>query len=429
MWDEAADPFTAAVKITSPTAWLTVRRVMRRSPVTLENGAVVTVGASGDKPAEGEQTEAPGEQFEVPGPDGLTPEEGYLSPEQVQELASQQHAAQMRELLVQSGIALGVMAVVSMMLGWIVAGLVLRPLRTITATARGISATNLHQRLALEGPDDELKELGDTFDGLLERLEASFRAQRQFVANASHELRTPLARQRTLAQVALADPDASVESLRAAHERVLASGTQQERLIEALLTLARGQTGLERREPFDLAVVTGQVLQARSDADHRAVEVHEELAPAPVLGDPRLLERLVANLVDNAIRYNVPHGKIHVTTQTRSGHAVVSVTNTGPVVPATAVERLFQLFQRLGADRTSRGDGVGLGLSIVQAIADAHGATVTAHPQPGGGIEVEVSFPAIADGVAGAHAASDRARPVFDAADRSRPRRRSRAST
>jgi len=322
------------------------------------------------------------------------------------------------------------MAVVSAVLGWIVAGRVLRPLRTITATARDISVTDLHERLVLDGPNDELKELGDTFDGLLERLEASFRAQRQFVANASHELRTPLARQRTLAQVALADPDASIESLRMAHERVLTAGAQQERLIEALLTLARGQTGLERREPFDLATVTGQVLQTRSDADHQSVEVHEELAPAPVLGDARLVERLVANLVDNAIRYNVPHGSVHVTTQTRSGQAVVSVANTGPVVPPTAVERLFQPFQRLGADRTSRGDGIGLGLSIVQAIADAHGATVTARPQPEGGLDIEVSFPGMGDGVMGTYAPRERGRSALTGtANRPRPARRSRAST
>jgi signal transduction histidine kinase len=169
-------------------------------------------------------------------------------------------------LLVQSGIALAAMALVSVALGSVVAGRVLRPLRTITTAARDISATNLQERLALDGPDDELKELGDTFDALLERLEASFESQRRFVANASHELRTPLARQRTLAQVAIGDPGATVASLRSAHERVLASGAQQERLIEALLTLSRGEAGLDRREPVDLATATEQHLQPFDDS-------------------------------------------------------------------------------------------------------------------------------------------------------------------
>lgn len=182
---------------------------------------------------------------------------GGLTPEQQQAPSAQQaesnnwHAAEMRALLVQSGIALAIMAAGSIGLGWVIAGRALRPVRTITATARRISATSLNERLALNGPDDEFKELGDTLDGLLARMEASFRAQRQFVANASHELRTPLARQQLASQLALADPDASIESLRMAHERVLASGAQQEQLIEALLTPASGQAGLDRHEPFD----------------------------------------------------------------------------------------------------------------------------------------------------------------------------------
>ena len=187
------------------------------------------------------------------GSGGLTPNQLQAQARKLEAQAAHQHAAELHQLLIQSGLALTGMAVLSIGLGWLVAGRVLRPLRTITAAAREISATNLHERLALGGPDDELKELGNTFDGLLARLEASFSAQRQFVANASHELRTPLARQRILSQVALADPDATAETLRAAHERVLAAGAQQEQLIEALLTLARGQAGLGTREPFDLA--------------------------------------------------------------------------------------------------------------------------------------------------------------------------------
>ena len=195
--------------------------------------------------------------------------------------ALQDHAAVLRELLTRSELALALTVVLSIVLGWFIAGRVLRPLRTITAAARRISAASLAERLALSGPDDELKELGDTFDGLLGRLESSFRSQRQFIANASDELRTPLARQRVISQVALADPGATIDSLRAAHERALACGAEQEQLIEALLTLARGQAGLDTPEPFDLATVTRQALTARQpEAAYRKLTLHAELGPA-----------------------------------------------------------------------------------------------------------------------------------------------------
>src|SRR5215472_12802047 len=252
-----------------------------------------------------------------------------------QRCLSQQRALELRQLLTESGVALAIMTVVSVGLGWLVAGRVLRKLRTITATARSISASSLHARLALVGPDDELRELGDTFDALLARLEAAFDAQRQFVANASHELRTPLARQRTLIEVALADPEPSVAALREVCTRVLATGEQQERLIEALLTLARSQRGLDRREPIDLAAIAGEVLEARRpEAELRGLTVDAALQPAPLLGDARLAERLVANLVDNALRHNVAHGTIGVATGARAGHAVLSVRHTGPAAPA-----------------------------------------------------------------------------------------------
>ncbi|MGH3258917.1 MAG: histidine kinase dimerization/phospho-acceptor domain-containing protein, partial [Streptosporangiaceae bacterium] len=218
--------------------------------------------------------------------------------QQARAMALQDNAAVLHELLTRSEIALAVTAALSVALGWFIAGRALRPLRTITAAARGISAASLGERLALGGPRDELRELGDTSDGLLARLEASFTAQRQFIANASHELRTPLARQRVISQVALADPGATIETLRAAHERVLASGAQQEQLIEALLTLARGQAGLDRQEPFDLAALTRQVLAARgSEAEDRNLTLHADLGQARAAGSPRLAERLAANLV------------------------------------------------------------------------------------------------------------------------------------
>ncbi|MFE6838751.1 sensor histidine kinase [Streptomyces sp. NPDC057705] len=314
--------------------------------------------------------------------------------DQAQEAMAGKIADLMHQLLVQSGIALALMLVVSIVLGWIVAGRMLRPLRTITATAQEISATSLHQRLALEGPCDELRELGDTFDGLLSRLETSFEAHRQFVANASHELRTPLARQRALGQVALSDPEATVESLREAHERILATGAQQERLIEALLTLARSNAGIEVRRPFDLTEIAREVVDARAaEADLRTVKIHTSLAAAVALGHRPLAERLVVNLVDNALRHNTPHGEVRVTTGTVDGHAVLTVANTGPPVPPEAVDRLFQPFQRLGVTRAARTEGLGLGLSIVQAIAHAHDAGLTTSTRPGGGLTVTVTFP------------------------------------
>jgi signal transduction histidine kinase len=324
----------------------------------------------------------------------FTPAQLQAQAEQLRAQAIHQHAAELHQFLVQSAIALGIMAVASIALGWIVAGRALRPLRTITAAAREISATNLHERLALTGPEDELKELGDTFDALLARLDASFQSQQQFIANASHELRTPLARQRTLIQVALADPDASEQSLRTTHERVLVAGAQQERLIDTLLTLARGQAGLDTRDPIDLARITEQVVTSRRHhGDCRGLALHATLEPAVTAGSSRLTERLIANLVDNALRHNTPDGSVDIVTGTRNGLAMIAVSNTGPVIPHDAVDQLFEPFKRLGTDRTSHEEGLGLGLSIVQAIADAHQASVHAHALPAGGLCVEVTFP------------------------------------
>jgi signal transduction histidine kinase len=312
----------------------------------------------------------------------------------IQRVSDLVHQTDLAHLFVVSWIALAIMALVSVGLGWVVASRVLRPLQTMAAATRCISEHNLDERLALPGPRDEITVLADTIDGLLSRLEQAFTAQRQFIANASHELRTPLARQRTLVQVALGDPAATVESLRAAHERALVAGEQVAQLIDALLVLARGQAGLERRESLDLAAVVGDVLLAReADVQRRALHIAATLDPGPTAGDRRLVERLVANLVDNAIRYNVEAGRVEVITRTAAGQAVLMVTNSGPVIPPTAVDRLFQPFHRLGAERTGHGDGLGLGLSIVRAIAGAHEATVRAQAPPGGGLTVEVCFP------------------------------------
>ncbi len=278
-----------------------------------------------------------------------------------------------------------------MWFAWQLAGLYLRPLRTLNAAARDISATNLHRRLGLQGPDDEITQLGSTLDDLFGRLESSFESQRRFVANASHELRTPLAGQRTLLQVALADPDASTQSLRAACEEALTLGERQARLVDGLLTLASSERGIERRELLDLAEIANRVLVPRQqEAARRGIEIRASLDPTPTIGDPVLIESMIANLLDNAIQHNIPNGSVDLTTGRVTAASRLSVRNSGPIVPTTEVERLFQPFQQLGHNRT--GSGHGLGLAIVQAIARAHQATITAHPPSSGGLDIEVRF-------------------------------------
>jgi signal transduction histidine kinase len=306
---------------------------------------------------------------------------------------TQQHSADVARLLAVSWLTLALTAAASALLGWFAAGRVLRPLRNMTATARTISAGNLHQRLALSGPDDEFKQLGDTFDDLLGRLEASFAAQRRFVANAAHELRTPLTLERAVLQVALADPRANEETLRATCEELLASGRSQERLLDALLTLATGERGLERRELVDLAQLARDAARgAQADAEPDGLELITDPAPAVVVGDPALLKRLVANLVGNAVSYNQPGGRVEISTTTDLNRAILTVANTGPAVPPDAVERLFEPFQQLDRERTGSDGHHGLGLSIVRAIAAAHDATVVARPGTDGGLIVTVSF-------------------------------------
>jgi signal transduction histidine kinase len=285
------------------------------------------------------------------------------------------------------------MALASILLGWFVAGRALRPLRTITTTTREISAHNLHRRLALGGPDDELKDLGDTIDALLARLEDSFQAQRAFVANASHELRTPLALTRAMLQFALADPKLTFDALKGTCADVLDAGAEQEQLIEALLTLARSQQDIEHRENFDLAALVEETIQThRQQAAEHELTIDATLRPASASGDPRLLRRLVGNLLENALRYNVPHGHIRVRLESSPGHATLTVANTGPQIPMDQIRRLTQPFQRLLPERTSDTDGHGLGLSIVAAITAAHDAKLDIQPNPEGGLLVAVTF-------------------------------------
>ena len=307
-------------------------------------------------------------------------------------------------LLTRSGIALVIVSVAAVGVGWLLAGRVLRPLSTITAAARRISASSLHERLGLTGPDDELKELGDTLDDLFARLEAAFEAQRRFTANASHELRTPLTRERALLQVTRADPASTVETWQTVSEELLASNAGQERLIEALLTLASSEGGLGEREPVDLAAITTAALAASApEASRLGLRVRTAIQPAAVDGDPFLVQRLAGNLIDNAVRHNVPGGDIAVgtgtiDTGTSGARAVLSVTSSGPVIPPAEVEGLFQPFQRLGPRSARRDNGHGLGLSIVRAIATAHGAAITPKARPDGGLAIQVVFPGCATG-------------------------------
>ncbi|MEV6849103.1 HAMP domain-containing sensor histidine kinase [Actinoplanes sp. NPDC051411] len=290
--------------------------------------------------------------------------------------------------------AFAVIAAFSLALGWLIAGRFVRPLRTIIGTARDISATNLHRRLGLHGDHDEFTQLGETLDALFARLEASFEAQRHFIANASHELRTPLSAGRALLQVAITDPAPTVETLQATCEELLELGERQERLIAALLTLANSQRGLQRPQPVDLADVAATVLLTRGpEAERRGIRLDATLAAAPVTGDPSLTQSLVSNLVDNALRHNVPGGHAEIRTATGTAGAVLSVGNTGTIVPANEVEHLFEPFRQLGTQRIQHDEGHGLGLAIVRAIAVAHGATLTTHARPNGGLDIQVVFP------------------------------------
>lgn len=298
-------------------------------------------------------------------------------------------------LLTQGAVALLGVGVIALAFGWLVAGRALQPLHQITDTARRIAGAangagrGLHERIALTGPRDEVKELADTFDVMVERLDRSFDGQRRFVANASHELRTPLALNRALVELAITRPGTAAETTRLG-ESLLSVNERHERLIDGLLTLADAEQEVADRSPVDLAEVAKHVVDQSTAPD---VEMLRELGPAPTSGDPILLERLTQNLVENAIRHNVPDGWLAVTTATVDGRAVLTVSNTGPVVPAYEIEALFQPFRRLSRERVDSGRGFGLGLSIVRAVARAHGGDARADPRAGGGLVVRITLP------------------------------------
>ncbi|MEV6740257.1 HAMP domain-containing sensor histidine kinase [Streptomyces sp. NPDC051104] len=303
-----------------------------------------------------------------------------------------QHA--LDNLLSQSLLALLGLAVIAFAFGYAMAGRVLSPLGRITRTARAVAGSDLSRRIELDGPDDELKELADTFDDMLERLQRAFMAQQRFVGNASHELRTPLAINRTLLEVHLSDPGAPAE-LHQLGKTLLATNERSEQLVEGLLLLARSDNQIVERKPVDLAEVASQAIdQVHAEAEAKGVEIRGERAPVVVQGNGVLLERIALNLAQNAVRYNVPEGGwVEVTTQAQHGQAVLVVSNTGPVVPAYEIDNLFEPFTRLRTERTGSDKGVGLGLSIARSVARAHGGHISAQPREGGGLVMRVTLP------------------------------------
>lgn len=297
-------------------------------------------------------------------------------------------------LLSRSLLALLGLAIIAFAFGYAMAGRVLTPLGRITRTARAVAGSDLSRRIELDGPDDELKELADTLDDMLERLERAFTAQQRFVGNASHELRTPLAINRTLLEVHLSDPGAPPE-LQQLGKTLLATNERSEQLVEGLLLLARSDNQIIERKPVDLAEVAEQAVdQVHAEAEAKGVEFRGKRDPAVVQGNGVLLERIALNLVQNAVRYNVPEdGWVEVTTAVQHGQAVLVVSNTGPVVPAYEIDNLFEPFRRLRTERTGSDKGVGLGLSIARSVARAHGGHISAQPREGGGLVMRVALP------------------------------------
>jgi signal transduction histidine kinase len=302
--------------------------------------------------------------------------------------ARHQRDVTLSHLLQYSLITLAVVIALAAVLGWIAAGRALRPVHRITAAARAASERNLSARVALRGPRDELQELAETFDEMLDRLQAAFEGQKRFIANASHELRTPLAVMRATVDVVLDNPDSSREDLRGMAADIRVAVDHAEHLIGALLILARNERGLTVRNEVDLATVAEDVLDTAGLRDRR---VHATLEPAVISGDPVLVERLVANLVDNAVRYNTAAGDIWISTRTVAGKRHLNVANTGPLVSPEDAGHIFQAFHRLD-DRTSH-EGFGLGLTIVASIAAVHGGTATARPRHDGGLSITVELP------------------------------------
>jgi signal transduction histidine kinase len=320
---------------------------------------------------------------------GGAPAQRRLVLQEVQEVQEELVNDDLRELTLQYLVILAVMAVLSGALGWFVSGRVLRPMSDITATARRVSKESLHERIALDGPDDELKQLADTFDSMLGRLEAGFDRERAFVRNASHELRTPLSVIRAEADVTLADEADDPEALRRALAVVREASERSERLIDALLALARAGRDDHPRSEVDLGQL---VRQLTDETDLHDLRVDLTLRPAHVLGDPELLRTMAANLIDNAVRHNTTNGWIKIGTESAGGDARLEISNSGAVITREDAASLTEPFRRRGTART--GDGLGLGLSIATSVAQAHGGQLAIMPLERGGLRVSIELPA-----------------------------------
>jgi signal transduction histidine kinase len=303
---------------------------------------------------------------------------------------------ELHRFVVESAVALAFMAIVSIGLGWLVAGRVLRPLRAMTITARQISEESLDERLAVRGPADELRDLGDTIDGLLARLEKAFEAQRRFVANASHELRTPLAMMRTSLDVALGKPSPVPAEVTVLAGKLEEGLDQADKLLEGLLLLARAQQGgVGEITEASLRRLVAEALDAdRAEIMRRGLVVVDATVEGDVTGNETLLARLVANVVDNAVRHNFPGGRVQISNDFHGGRARLVVESEGPVIPEEQAQHLGEPFYRLGAERVANNDGTGLGLSIVRAIAIGHGGSLQLQARPGGGLRVIIELPA-----------------------------------
>lgn len=348
---------------------------------------------SDDAPAAEGQMGAPG----VLPPRDLMDEAGRISV-----MVRQARVNTLDTMLAVSFILVGILTLIAGVIGWLVAGQALQPLRDITATARRVADRSLHERIALAGPNDEIKDLADTLDAMLERLDRSFDSQRRFVANASHELRTPLTLTRTLIEVALLDAAAD-EKLRQLGTTLLAVNQRHEKLTDGLLTLASGEQRAAEFHAVDLGEIAGHlVTELTPIADRAGIRLGTAFGHATVMGDAFLLERLIQNLIENAIQYNIPeNGWVSIHTTTNGGAVELVVENTGPVVPAYEIPSLFEPFRRLATTERLAGParapitrGAGLGLSIVRSVAHTHGGEVEATPRDGGGLVLRVKFPA-----------------------------------
>jgi signal transduction histidine kinase len=327
------------------------------------------------------------------GPGVASPQQRAVIMGQFSAQVNEQRHAVLNQLIQSSALTMVALGLLAVVLGYLVAGRSLRPLQKVTATARRLSETNLHERIGHRGPRDEIKELADTFDGMLDRLHRAFESQRRFIANASHELRTPLAINRAVIEVALAKPGTPDET-RSMGRKLLGTTSRHERLIEGLLLLARSERGLVSRTPVDAADLAGDAVDELTEAAERAgVTIVRALSPAVTAGDVVLLERCIGNLVENAIKYNVADGRVWVMSGQADGWSYVRVENTGPPVPPDQTSAIFEPFRRLRSDRTGSARGAGLGLSIVRAVVRAHGGGVQVISRPKGGLAITLALP------------------------------------